>query len=202
MAFGGLVHQKSGTGQALAHALLGIMASLEVPVLSVFGLATDGANAMAGREGGARAHLQLRNPHMLWTHCPAHRVALACQALARLPAMARLDTLLSSLYCFFGNSPKQLECYFGMCDEVSTWAALAGGRWLGALAGERWLGAGQLQLPLDSLNTSSPHPHFAHRCRQSSCASWHCTACAGRGARAAWNACARSSCRSCWRWKG
>ncbi len=46
------------------------------------GLGTDGATVMTGKKEGLTGHFLRQNPHLVQTHCSAHRLALCSEQAA------------------------------------------------------------------------------------------------------------------------
>ena len=60
-----------------------LLASYDAPVEKCFGLSSDGASVMTGKDNGVAAILKRTHcPHMISVHCVAHRLALATSQAA------------------------------------------------------------------------------------------------------------------------
>ena len=96
------------TGQAVANAVSEYLEQ-EAPVSQAMhklaGVSCDGASVMLGERNGVVAHLKMKAPQLIVTHCAAHRLSLAsCNAAASTPWFKRFESLLSSCYSFFSRS--------------------------------------------------------------------------------------------------
>ena len=76
----------------------------------IMGLGTDGASAMTGRKEGLTGQFLKDNPHLVNTHCVAHRLALCTEQSAKLvPAMNEYQRTLEMIYYHFKKSPKKVD---------------------------------------------------------------------------------------------
>ena len=77
---------------------------------NIMGLATDGASAMTGRKEGLTGQFLKDKPHLVNTHCVAHRLALCNEQSAKLvPAMNEYQRTLEMIYYHFKKSPKKVD---------------------------------------------------------------------------------------------
>ena len=63
---------------------------------------------MLGAKGGVVALIreELGRPFIISIHCSGHKLELAFKdAMKKIPALAKVDSLLLSLYYFYHNSP-------------------------------------------------------------------------------------------------
>lgn len=81
--------------------------SCKVPLQNLIGLATDGANVMAGDVGGLKALLS-NETDLFYIKCTCHSLHLcsvyACKHLPR-----SIETLCRNIYSFFSHSPKRIS---------------------------------------------------------------------------------------------
>ena len=82
--FWGIVKVTDATGPGLRDTIKDFFTSQDVPMTSLTCMATDGASAMTGDQGGCGVLVRhLANAFMLLVHCIAHRHALACADAAK-----------------------------------------------------------------------------------------------------------------------
>ena len=104
------IHIKSATGEVLCETIVNHLTSRQIPLSKVRGLGTDGAKTMTGTKNGLTGRLLRLNPHLVNTHCTAHRLALVSeQAAANVPAYKDFQKTLESIFYHFKKSPKKVE---------------------------------------------------------------------------------------------
>ncbi|KAK3107310.1 hypothetical protein FSP39_011602 [Pinctada imbricata] len=117
-AFLSNVHISSATGEGIFNSIKDHLSSRGVTISKVSGLGTDGATVMTGQKNGLTGQFLRHNPHLLNTHCSAHRVALCSeQAAGGIPAMKYYQSILESLFYYFKKSPQR-------CEQVAAVQAL------------------------------------------------------------------------------
>ena len=88
----------------------------------IMGLGTDGASALAGKKEGLTVQFLKDNPHLVNTHCVAHRLALCTEQSAKLvPAMNEYQRTLEMIYYHFKKSPikvDQVEAIKKLLEEL------------------------------------------------------------------------------------
>ncbi|CAI7870373.1 unnamed protein product [Closterium sp. NIES-53] len=88
--------------KADAASLLGVLLShllaVGVDLQRIAGISTDGANVMMGCKDGLTTCLRVRIPHLVSSHCIAHREALAAKtAASKIPAFNVIDTVIRTV---------------------------------------------------------------------------------------------------------
>ena len=103
------VRLEKGTGKGIYDQ---IKLELKVRNIStrVMGLGTDGASTMTGTKEGLTGQFLRDNPHVVNTHCVAHRLALCTeQSAKKVTAMAEYQRTLEMLYYHFKKSPNKMD---------------------------------------------------------------------------------------------
>ncbi|XP_036317486.1 zinc finger MYM-type protein 6-like, partial [Rhagoletis pomonella] len=77
-----------------------------IPLKNVIGLATDGANVMAGELGGLKAKF-MKDGDIFYIKCSCHSLHL-CSAYACKKLPIEIDKLCRSIYTFFAHSAKRI----------------------------------------------------------------------------------------------
>ncbi|KAM3838264.1 zinc finger protein 862-like [Diretmus argenteus] len=91
-----------------------------IPQDKIFGLGTDGAAVMTGRQNGVAKQLCDTMPWLVTVHCAAHRLALVCKDAS--PYMKTFRDHLQQLHLYFRNSAnrtavlKAAATTLGICD--------------------------------------------------------------------------------------
>ena len=100
----------SATGKGLYDTISQHLDSRNIPVTKITQLGTDGASVMTGRKQGLTGHILRQNPHLINSHCSAHRIALCSeQAANHVPAMKEYQKTLENLYYHFKKSPVKTD---------------------------------------------------------------------------------------------
>lgn len=100
----------AATGKAIFSEIKQHLQTRDIPIKLVLGLGTDGASTMTGTKEGLTGQFLRESPHLLNTHCAAHRIALCTeQAAKKVPTMAEYQHNLESVYYFFKKSPAQVD---------------------------------------------------------------------------------------------
>lgn len=81
--------------------------SFSIPMQNLIGLATDGANVMAGEVGGLKALLCNKND-IFYIKCTCHSLHL-CSSYACKQMPNSLESLCRNIYSYFSHSPKRIE---------------------------------------------------------------------------------------------
>ncbi|CAI7779032.1 unnamed protein product [Closterium sp. NIES-54] len=110
--------------KADAASLLGVLLShllaVGVDLQRIAGISTDGANVMMGCKGGLTTRLRVRIPHLVSSHCIAHREALAAKTAAeKIPAFNVIDTVIRTVAEHLGRSGPWHQRFMGL-QEVFT----------------------------------------------------------------------------------
>ena len=103
------IHIDSGTGEAIATAILDEMSNWKVTPERIVALGSDGAAAMTGTKNGGTGMLLRENPHLVNVHCIAHRLALCTSQGAKVPALLDFQMTLTTLFYYFKKSANRAE---------------------------------------------------------------------------------------------
>ena len=110
------------------------VASANLDMAKMRGIATDGASTMMGRHSGVVARLKTITPSAIGVHCAAHRLNLASsQAGDTVSYVKRFGNILRQLYNFFDNSTVRtagLEAIQTLISESGKLLAPCATRWL------------------------------------------------------------------------
>ncbi|XP_069115977.1 zinc finger protein 862-like isoform X2 [Argopecten irradians] len=120
------------TGRGLAGEIMKELQSRGVQPGKLLSLGSDGASVMTGKHN---AILKRQNPHMINTHCIAHRLALCTsQAAESIPMLKRHQQILTDLFYYFKGSAKRAarlhEIQKLMDDPVLNYKEVHAVRWL------------------------------------------------------------------------
>ena len=100
------IHITDATGKGIFEAICDQLSKRKILPWQVNALGTDGASVMTGRKTGLCGQFLRHNPHIVNSHCAAHKVALISeQAAKKVPAMADYQKTLESLFYHFKKSP-------------------------------------------------------------------------------------------------
>ncbi len=84
------------------------MSELDVPLMKVMSMGSDGAAVMTGRNKGCTGILLQSNPHMVNVHCAAHSLALCTsQAAEAIADLKEHQQILTDLFYYFRASPNE-----------------------------------------------------------------------------------------------
>jgi hypothetical protein len=102
----------SGTGKGIFDEIKSHLKKRNIPISRIMGLGTDGANTMTGTKERLTGQFLKENPHLVNTHCAAHRLALCTEQSAKsVPAMVEFQRTTEQIYYHFKKSPVK-------CDRV------------------------------------------------------------------------------------
>ena len=123
------------TGAGIVKYIQEVMSELDVPLIKVMSMGSDGAAVMTGRNKGCTGILLWSNPHMVNVHCVAHSLALCTsQAAEAIPELKEHQQILTDLFYYFRASPKRAakirEIQKLLEDPVLTYKELHSIRWL------------------------------------------------------------------------
>ncbi|CAI7779435.1 unnamed protein product [Closterium sp. NIES-54] len=80
---------------SLLYVFVSHLQALSIELAKIAGMSTDGARVMMGSKNGLVARLRLRIPHLISSHCIAHREALAAKDAAdAIPEFDMADGLI------------------------------------------------------------------------------------------------------------
>lgn len=98
----------SATGLGIFSEIQKHLMGRNINIEKVTGLGTDGASVMTGRKEGLTGQFLKVNPHIINTHCSAHRIALCSeQAAENIPAIKHYQHVLETLFYYLKKSPKR-----------------------------------------------------------------------------------------------
>ena len=90
------------------------------------GLGSDGASVMLGTRGGVSRLLKDKISFLVFNHCIAHRLALACgQAANEIPYLKNFKDIIDQIYRFYKYSPvrtarsRRFKMYLMILDLIS-----------------------------------------------------------------------------------
>ena len=96
--------------ETLCTTVIAALEEKDINLNKLVGIATDGAATMIGRKSGVVVRLRDKVPHLLATHCIAHRLALAAaQAADNIPYLVKFQEILNTVYKYFEYSPKNMS---------------------------------------------------------------------------------------------
>ncbi|CAI7852249.1 unnamed protein product [Closterium sp. NIES-54] len=82
-----------------------LLFALGIELAKISGMSTDGASVMMGSKNGLVARLRLRIPHLVSSHCIAHREALTAKDAAdAIPEFDMVDGLIRQVAEYLGRS--------------------------------------------------------------------------------------------------
>jgi hypothetical protein len=104
------LHEKNA--QAIASTLLCALKALGLDIRNLVSFAADGDATMMGRWKGVAALLAKEAPHLLATHCVAHRTALLMtDASKKVQALSDVDKCLLLAHRLFAKSSKKTNAW-------------------------------------------------------------------------------------------
>ncbi|CAI7883960.1 unnamed protein product [Closterium sp. NIES-54] len=90
---------------SLLYVFVSHLQALGIELAKIAGMSTDGASVMMGSKNGLVARLRLRIPHLVSSHCIAHREALAAKDAAdAIPEFDMVDGLIRQVAEYLGRS--------------------------------------------------------------------------------------------------
>lgn len=102
----------SANSETLFKVLCENFEAMNLDIMKITGLCTDGANVMIGKKDGLGAKLKKQNKSMIATHCVCHRLALACtDTNSNLKCVGNVETYMLQLWKLFHYSPKKMACF-------------------------------------------------------------------------------------------
>ncbi|CAI7876314.1 unnamed protein product [Closterium sp. NIES-53] len=138
-----LLHHKADAASLLG-VLLSHLLAVGVDLQRIAGISTDGANVMMGCKGGLTTRLRVRIPHLVSSHCIAHREALAAKTTAeKILAFNVIDTVIRTVAEHLGRSGPWHQRFMGL-QEVFTSTSLE----LQGIHAVRWISRGGAVLRL------------------------------------------------------
>ncbi|CAI7747665.1 unnamed protein product [Closterium sp. NIES-54] len=114
--------------KADAASLLGVLLShllaVGVDLQRIAGISTDGANVMMGCKDGLTTCLRVRIPHLVSSHCIAHREALAAKtAASKIPAFNVIDTVIRTVAEHLGRMLRLVAVLPALIVVLKEWDA-------------------------------------------------------------------------------
>ncbi|XP_076834821.1 zinc finger protein 862-like [Brachyhypopomus gauderio] len=105
-----IVRVPDGKAVTIVRAVKDVLHKKYIPTAQLYGLGTDGAAVMTGRQNGVAKLLQDDYPWVVHVACAAHRLALACRdATMGVQYMATFRDHLQQLHLYFHNSANRTE---------------------------------------------------------------------------------------------
>ncbi|CAI7818639.1 unnamed protein product [Closterium sp. NIES-54] len=90
---------------SLLYVFVSHLHALGIELAKISGMSTDGASVMMGSKNGLVARLRLRIPHLVSSHCIAHREALAAKDAAdAFPEFNMVDGLIRQVAEYLDRS--------------------------------------------------------------------------------------------------
>ena len=94
-----------GTAETIKNAILSYLEEANIPLFTITGFGSNGANVMVGSISGVATRLKRLNLQLLSIHCINHRLALGTsQAAASVPYLLRFEEVVTSIYKFYHYS--------------------------------------------------------------------------------------------------
>ncbi|CAI7851565.1 unnamed protein product [Closterium sp. NIES-54] len=142
--FMALLTVEKADAASLVGILLSHLLAVGVDLQRIAGISTDGANVMMGCKGGLTTRLRVRIPHLVSSHCIAHREALAAKTAAeKIPAFNVIDTVIRTVAEHLSRSGPWHQRFMGL-QEVFTSTSME----LQGIHAVRWLSRGDVVLRL------------------------------------------------------
>ncbi|CAI7928071.1 unnamed protein product [Closterium sp. NIES-54] len=137
-----LITVDKGDAATLVGLLVSHLQAVGIDLRWISGISTDGANVMMGSKSGLVTRLRLRIPHLVSSHCIAHREALAAKhAAENIPAFNVVDKVIRTVAGHLGRSGPWHQRFMDLQDVfTSTSLELQG------IHGFRWLSRGDVVL--------------------------------------------------------
>ncbi|CAI7836862.1 unnamed protein product [Closterium sp. NIES-53] len=140
--FMALLTVEKADAASLLSLLLSHVQAVGIDLRRIAGISTDGANVMMGCKSGLVTRLRLRIPHLVTTHCIAHREALAAKdASDDIPDFKIVDKVIRNVADHLGRSGPWHQCFLDL-KEVFTSSSLE----LQGTHAVRWLSRGDAVL--------------------------------------------------------
>ncbi|MCO5591377.1 hypothetical protein L7F22_045360 [Adiantum nelumboides] len=118
--FARLVIVADGTAQTKYDALKKVLAEIGLDVHHMVGIATDGDSSMLGCHDGLVAKLRREVPHLISTHCIAHREALAIlDATKCFPCLSYIDKIANKVYSWIHSSSLRHSGFQHLLKEMN-----------------------------------------------------------------------------------
>ncbi|CAI7887735.1 unnamed protein product [Closterium sp. NIES-53] len=137
-----LITVDKGDAAALVGLLVSHLQAVGIDLRRISGISIDGANVMMGSKSGLVTRLRLRIPHLVSSHCIAHREALAAKhAAENIPAFNVVDKVIRTVAEHLGRSGPWHQRFMDLHDVfTSTSLELQG------IHAVRWLSRGDAVL--------------------------------------------------------
>jgi hypothetical protein len=106
------VNMSSKDASAIFEVLMAAITALGLDVAKLVSFAADGDSTMMGKWNGVAAKLREKVPHLIVTHCVAHRTALMMNDCSkRVKGMATVDKTLKVVHNLFSKSSKKTSAW-------------------------------------------------------------------------------------------
>ncbi|MCO5608943.1 hypothetical protein L7F22_063161 [Adiantum nelumboides] len=120
--FARLVVVADGTAQTKYDALKKVLAEIGLDVHDMVGIATDGDSSMLGCHDGLVAKLRREVPHLISTHCIAHREAFAIlDAIKCFPCLSYIVKIANKVYSWIHSSSLRHSGFQHLLKEMNVY---------------------------------------------------------------------------------
>ena len=100
-----LIYIHDGKAETIENTILAYLEEAGIPLSTITGFGSDGANVMVGSINGVATRLKRLNPQLLSIHCINHRLALGTsQAATSVPYLLCFEEIVTSIYKFYHYS--------------------------------------------------------------------------------------------------
>ena len=100
-----LTHINDGKAETITKAILEYLEKNDIPLSTITGFGSDGANVMVGSTSGVATRLKMLHPQLLSILCINHRLALGTsQAAAAVPYLLHFEEIVTSIFKFYHYS--------------------------------------------------------------------------------------------------
>ncbi|KAK3086151.1 hypothetical protein FSP39_014367 [Pinctada imbricata] len=131
------VNPESSSSEDIFNYVMEMFKTNDIDIKKLVGFTADGASNMQGLKTGLAARLLVDTPHLVITHCVAHRLELAFKDAIKASSKSMYDramTLLLGLHYLYKKSPKMkksLKRSFAALNQKQILPTRVGGtRWL------------------------------------------------------------------------
>ncbi|MCO5567614.1 hypothetical protein L7F22_021308 [Adiantum nelumboides] len=118
--FARMVVVADGSAQTKYEALVKVLDEIGLDMQQMVGIATDGDSSMLGCHDGLVAKLRRKVPHLVSTHCIAHREALAIlDATKCFPCLSYIDKVANKIYSWIHGSSLRHTGFQNLLNEMN-----------------------------------------------------------------------------------
>ncbi|CAI7885866.1 unnamed protein product [Closterium sp. NIES-53] len=116
-----LITVDKGDAAILVGLLVSHLQAVGIDLRQISGISTDGANVMMGSKSGLVTRLRLRIPHLVSSHCIAHKEALAAKhAAENIPAFHVVDKVIRTVAEHLGRSGPWHQRFMDLQDVFTS----------------------------------------------------------------------------------